>query len=175
MKRRTALWALAAVVVGVTWSHLEWTAQDERWILRVDGRPVDVLGQMAQLWNRHTRDCRAVHTLALHDPTAQTALTTLRQHSPPDSQSARITQLLQQHDWLLATVHFTQLTSAVVLLRVEGTAMRVVEGGIWSGTTHPHAPEPFIRHYLRTRVPEVPAELLACWTAEPLISPSTAP
>ena len=72
-----------------------------------------------------------------------------------------------QGDWMLASVRFASLHPALALLRREAHGWEVVQGGVWSGSTHPFLPGPFIRHFLERRVPEVPADLLACHAGGP--------
>ncbi|MFM8864780.1 MAG: hypothetical protein ACKOFG_07645 [Limnohabitans sp.] len=162
MKRRTALLVLAVVTVTVSLSHLELQQVDERWLLHVDGRPVDLAGGLAEWRNRRVRDCRQVQALAPEDPRSALALQALQAHSPPDSLSAAITGLWARGDWMLASVRFASLHPALVLLRQAPQGWQVVQGGVWSGSTHPFHPGPFIRRYLQDRVPEAPADLLAC-------------
>ena len=164
MKRRTALLALAVVTVLVSLSHLELEQHDDSWLLRIDGRPVDLAGQVAELRERLLRDCRQVQTLTHDDPRTALALQAVQNHSPPDSRSASMTGLWAQGDWMLASVQFASLHPALALLRREPHGWQVVQGGVWSGSTHPFRPAPYIRRYLERRVPEAPADLLACQT-----------
>lgn len=144
-------------------SHLELEPADDSWLLLVDGRPVDLAGWASERYAALTRQCDQVKGLQASDRLYADALAVLRQHSPPDSQSAQLLGLSQQGDWLLAQVQFTRLHNAVVLLHASGQGLTIPEGGVWSGTTHPHRPEPLIRRYLHKRVPGVPADLMTCW------------
>ena len=143
-------------------SHLELRSSDDSWLLLVDGRAVDVAGELSQNYTRWTRDCLQVQAVAATEPLHAQALTALRQHSPPDSQSAELRQLTRSGSWLLAHARFNTLQEAVVLLEVGPQGVRVPEGAVWSGSTHPRRPEPIIRRYLQSRVPSVPEPLLAC-------------
>ncbi len=162
MKRRSALLALAIVLVLMSLSHLEIEQTDDSWLLRVDGRPVDLAGRVAEGLNWLGRDCRQVQSLTPDDARSRLALQTLQAHSPPDSLSASITGLWAQGDWMLAQVRFERLHPALVLLRREAHAWEVVNAGVWSGTAHPFRPGPFIRRYFERRVPDVPTDLLDC-------------
>jgi hypothetical protein len=166
MKRSTALGVLLAVAVLVPLSHLEVQPADDSWLLRIDGRPVDVAGAWAQTFTRWRRDCRRVQPLSPPHAVHAAALQALREHSPPDSASAEIVSLSRQGDWLLAQARFGPLQNAVVLLQASAQGWGVVEAGIWSGSTHPMRAEPFIRRYLQRQVPEVPSDLLDCLDAE---------
>lgn len=154
---------LLAMLVLLPLSHLEIEPVDDSWLLRVDGRPVDVAGALAQAYTRWRRDCRPVQAVPENEALHAEVLSTLRQHSPPDSHSAELTALTRSGPWLLAQVRFGALQEAVVLLVRTEAGVQVAEGGVWSGPTHPHRPEPLIRRYLQKRVPSAPAQLLACW------------
>lgn len=143
-------------------SHLELRSSDGSWLLLVDGRAVDVAGVLSQSYTRWTRDCRQVQSVAATEPLHAQVLAALRQHSPPDSLSADLRQLTRSGSWLLAHARFDTLQEAVVLLELSPQGVRVPEGAVWSGSTHPHRPEPLIRRYLQSRVPSAPEPLLAC-------------
>ena len=154
---------LAALLIGLPMSHLEIETSDGSWLLRVDGRPVDVAGQIAQRYTALTRNCTQVRTLAPTDPLHAQVLAAVRQYSPPDSGSARLVHLAQHGQWLLAQVRFSGLQDAVVLLQGAAGGVTIPAGGIWSGATHPHLAEPMIRRYLQNAVPAAPLELTACF------------
>lgn len=163
MRSRAALAVLLGLAVLVPISHLQIRTFDGIWFVLVDGRPVDVTGWMAERWAALVRDCRQVQPLQASDPRHTSALDALRVYSPPASSSARIVSLSVQGDWLLAQAQFEQLQTAVVLMNLSPQGMVIAQGGIWSGQTHPHRPNPFIRRYLRARVPEAPADLTTCF------------
>jgi len=167
MKRSTALSVLLAVAVLVPLSHVEVQSTDDTWLLRVDGRPVDLAGAVSQAYTRWRRDCGRVQQLGATQPVHAAALQVLRGHSPPASASAELRSLARQGDWLLAQVRFGHLQDAVVLLQASSQGWRVDTAGIWSGTTHPLRPEPFIRRYLQRRVPDAPTDLLDCLEVQP--------
>mgnify|MGYP001247346186 CR=1 FL=1 len=165
MKLRAMPVVLLALVVLLPLSHLEFERVDDSWLLRVDGRPVDMAGALAQAYTRWQRDCGPVQAVAASEALHAEVLSALRQHSPPDSNNAELTRLTRLGPWLLAQVRFGVLQDALVLLEHSEAGVHVAEGGVWSGTTHPHRPEPLIRRYLQSRVPAAPAQLLACWDA----------
>jgi len=163
VRSRAALTVLGLLSLAVPLSHLQLQQVDQRWLLDVDGRLVDVAGQWSDRMNHMLRDCTQVHVVPPNEAMHAQALKTLQQHSPPDSLELRLSRLWQMGDWLLAEVDFERLAPAVVLLRHHETALEVVTSGVWSGSTHPHWPAPFIRQYLARRVLEAPAALLNCF------------
>ncbi len=167
MKRQTALRVLAVLTVAVALSHLELERRDGRWLLRIDGRPVDLAGRWAEVRDRLLHDCRQVQALTPDDPRSALALQAVQAHSPPDSLSAVLAGLWVQGDWMLASVQFANLHPALTLLRRGPQGWQLVPGGVWSGSTHPFRPGPFIRQYLQQRAPEAPADLLACHAGAP--------
>lgn len=162
MKRRTGLIVLLALAVGLPLTHLELQSDQEGWLLVVDGRPVDVAGQVQEAWIAMTRDCRRVQSLAPGDALWVQALEVLRQHSPPHSRSANIVSALHQDGWLLARVQFNGLQTALVPMQLSPNGATVAERGIWSGETHPYRPRPFIGRYIGARLPDLPRSLLDC-------------
>ena len=164
MKYRASGVVLVAMLVALPLSHLEIQNSDDSWLLRVDGRPVDLAGYLSERLTRFTRDCRDVHTLEPSDALSAQALRAIKQYSPPDSLSARMVHLIRQDDWLLAQVKFRDLQDAVVLLTATKEGLDIAMGGVWSGATHPHRPEPSIRRYLQGRVPAAPADLTECFS-----------
>lgn len=151
------------MVFFLPFQHLELESSDDSWLLLVDGRPVDVVGYFSEQFTSLTRRCNQVEMVIPGDPLQEQALNAIRQYSPPDSFSAQILQLTRQHDWLLAQVKFDQLESAVVLLTQLDQKYSIPTGGVWSGSTHPHRPEPFVRRFIRANVPLVPAQLMSCF------------
>jgi hypothetical protein len=152
-----------ALALLVPLSHLEIQASDDSWLLLVDGRPVDVAGYLSDRSTQLVRDCRQVQVLQPTDPWHADALRAIRHESPPDSLSAQLVHLTRQDAWLLAQVKFSDLQAAVVVLTASERGLTMAQGAVWSGTTQPHRPDPFIRRYLRSRVPAAPADLIACF------------
>lgn len=144
-------------------SHLDLEVSDNSWLLRVDGRPVDLAGYLSEKYTALIRECRAVIKVLPSEPPHADVLTAIQRYSPPDSSSAQIVQLLQQDQWFLAQVRFSTLQDAVVVLKTKAQGVEIVHGGVWSGSTHPHRPASVIRRYLKTAVPPAPAELTDCF------------
>ena len=163
MKYRASAVVLAALLVALPLSHLEIESADDSWLLRVDGRPVDIAGYVSERYTQLTRDCSRVHALLPSDPLSAQALSAIEQYSPPDSLLARMVHVIRKDDWLLAQVKFRNLQDAVVLLIATKEGLEIAKGGVWSGSTHPHRPEPLIRRYLQGRVPAAPADLTECF------------
>ena len=163
MKYRASGVVLVAMLVALPLSHLEIQTSDDSWLLRVDGRPVDIAGYVSERYTQFTRECSHVHALLPSDPLSAQALGAIEQHSPPDSLSARMVHVIRKDDWFLVQVNFRSLQDAVVLLSATKEGLEIAMGGVWSGTTHPHRPEPLIRRYLQGRVPAAPADLTECF------------
>lgn len=143
--------------------HLEIEATDDSWLLRVDGRGVDVAGHVSEQFTSLTRSCNSVRRVLPNDALYADTLNVIRQYSPPDSLSAQVMDLTRQDDWLLAQVTFDRLNSAVVLLNTSQMGLTIPHGAIWSGPTHPHRPEPLIRRYIRSKASAAPQALMDCF------------
>lgn len=163
MKYRAKGIVLAALLISLPFLHLDIETSDDSWLLWVDGRPVDVAGYFSDQLTTLTRQCDRVEVVLHGDPLHGQVLGAIRQYSPPDSLTAQILHLTRQHEWLLAQVKFDQLQDAVVLLTQSAQDIVIPTGGIWSGSTHPHRPEPLIRRFIRSGVPSVPEELMSCF------------
>jgi hypothetical protein len=151
------------MVIFLPFLHLDIETSDDSWLLWVDGRPVDVSGYISEQFTALTRRCDQVAMVMPGDPLHEQALNVIRQYSPPDSLTAQLLHLNRQHEWLLAQVEFDQLQDAVVLLTQSEQDIVIPTGGIWSGSTHPHRPEPLIRRFIRSGLPSAPEELLNCF------------
>jgi len=138
MKYRASGVVLVAMLVALPLSHLEIQTSDDSWLLRVDGRPVDIAGYVSERYTQFTRECSHVHALLPSDPLSAQALGAIEQHSPPDSLSARMVHVIRKDDWFLVQVKFRSLQDAVVLLSATKEGLEIAMGGVWSGTTHPH-------------------------------------
>jgi hypothetical protein len=163
MTPRVARAALAATLIGVALSHLEWSQADNGHLLVVDGRPIDVQGWMNNLLNRVRRDCTTVQALQATDTLLHAPLQVLREHSPPASRSARLAGAWASGGWMLLEVEFDALLPAVVLMHKTGADWTVAPQGVWSGQTQPWLAAPLIRAYLSRQVTSAPAPLLACF------------
>lgn len=149
-------------LVGTLLLHVRVESRDGAWLLSVDGRALDLRGALADPLNRLGRDCSGVATLQRADPDWSAALAQVRDHSPPDSRSAELVTLQRSGDWLVAEIAFGTLEPAVLVLQRQGARWQIADAAIWSGTTAPWRPGPFIRQFVGARVPGLPPALLAC-------------
>lgn len=140
--------------------------RDDGWLLMAAGRPVDVAGSLASLWNRGLRECSPLTALAPGDPVHERALEALRGYSPPDSHSARVGHMLALGPWRLLQATFDTLEPVVVVVRDDGAAVEVLSQAVWSGSTRPWDAGWRIRDFLGARAEEVPRRLIDC--LEPL-------
>lgn len=167
MKRHVAATLLALTTLGVINAHVDVEAQDGRYFGVWQGKKHDVIGWFADRSNQLWRDCSKVQQLAPDSMTAGQVLALIREYSPPDSRQAQLIGLQQQGRWLVAELNFAQLNPAVVLLHQDGGALRLLERGIWSGSTAPWQPGPRIREHLRRQGQQAhgqfPEALLACY------------
>lgn len=147
-------------------SHVQFEPSDDSWLLLVDGRPVDIAGYFSEQFADLTRNCSRIQELHIKDQLYADVLAAIQQYSFPDSASAELISLQRQDNWLLAQVRFSRLQNAVVLLSYSENGLTIPSGSVWSGTTHPHRPEPIIRRYLRIRAPDVPSDLLRCFVSQ---------
>lgn len=162
MKKHVALTALLITALGVLNAHVDVPHVDGRTFVMTQGQMYDAIGWGEDLWTRATRRCSLVHTLDSRVPMHHNALAAIQSYSPPDSRSARLRQLLQAGDWLLAEVEFDQLNPAVVVLQLQGANVVVLQKAIWSGDTQPWRPAPLIRRHLHAQAPLTPQSLLDC-------------
>lgn len=162
MKRHVAVIVLAVTTALVIDLHVDWRRADNGVLLRVGEQDVDVLGHARQIWTRLTRRCDGVQPLRAGSPEWETALNAIRDYSPPDSRSARLIALTRQGDWLLGQVNSDILMPAVVTLQARGADLNLVPNGIWSGSTWPWLPTPWIRDYLMRQAPGLPVALTDC-------------
>ncbi len=159
-RSRAQRWLLLLMCLVIPWSYLGLEKLDGRWFLVLNGRPVDVTGQADQAWTRWWRDCGQVQVM--HEPAAlRLALDAVRRFSPPDSLSGEWVSVQQHKSWVLAQVRFERLHDAVVLMRTSARRAEVV--AVWSGFTHPHQPEAWIRRHLIVQAPQAPPALLDCF------------
>lgn len=169
MKKHVALTLLLLTTLGVINAHVDLPEVDGRRFVLAQGKLHDPLGWFEDQWTQSLRRCGAVRRLDSNSNDVQASLRAIQAFSPPDSQSARLLQVLAHSDWLLAEVEFERLNPAVVLLRKNPTQVQVVGDAVWSGSTEPWRPAPLIRRHLSAKAPELPRALLECFT------PSAAP
>ncbi|WP_341685160.1 hypothetical protein [Limnohabitans sp.] len=163
MRYKAQAIVLAIILVMLPAIHLEVQSSDDSWLLVVDGRPVDVAGLFSQFHAQVTRRCDKVKSIHSEDPLHGDVLRVIRHYSPPDSLSLHIVGISQLENWVITQVKFQHLNDAVVLLNTTSQGLKLVHNGIWSGSTHPHYPEPVIRRYLESRIPGVPKDLIGCF------------
>ncbi len=178
MKRHVAAIVLAVATVLVIDLHADWRRADNGVLLRVGEQDVDVLGHARQAWTRLSRHCAGVQALRSGDAEWETALSAVRDYSPPDSHSAQLIAPTRQGDWLLGQVNSDVLMPAVVTLRAQGPQLRLVPNGVWSGSTWPWLPTPWVRDYLVRQVPDLPDTLTDCLEIDArsqLLQPAPAP
>jgi hypothetical protein len=166
MKKHVALTLLLVTTLGVLNAHVDVPQVDGRRFVLTQGQMYDAIGWGEDLWTRATRRCSQVQALGRTEPVYAKALADIQAYSPPDSRSARLQQLQQAGDWLIAEVEFDQLSPAVVVLQVQGERVVVVHKAIWSGDTRPWRPAPLIRQHLSQQAPKLPAQLLACYSPQ---------
>ena len=162
MKKHVALTLLLVTTLGVLNAHVDVPRVDGRRFVLTQGQMYDAIGWGEDLWTRTTRRCSQVRTLGSTELVHAQALAAIQAYSPPDSHSARLRQLQQAGDWLLAEVEFEQLSPAVVVLQVQSGRVVVLPTAIWSGDTQPWRPAPLIRRHLQTQAPLLPRALLDC-------------
>jgi hypothetical protein len=152
-------------VLGVLLSHVSLQRDENGQLLNIDGRTIDVVGEWSQ-WKTHLqRHCDNVHALSMDDPWALKALQVVQNYSPPDSHSAALQSLIQDHDWFIAEFEFETLLPAVIIFHQHEDRLELHEQSIWSGSTAPWKAMPRIRAYLQLTDPQVPSHLIDCWDA----------
>jgi hypothetical protein len=171
MKKYVALSLLAVTALGVIASHLEVQRYDDGYFLRIDGVPVDASGHASEALNRATRRCDAVAQRSpsdlSSDPSATAVKGLISDYSPPDSERLQLRQLLSLGPWFLAEVEFSDLQPAVILIEQNAQGLSIHNDSIWSGSTQPWVPGPWIRRYLRQRAPLAPPALWDCFDTTP--------
>ena len=168
MKRHVAAILVLLTTAVVIDNHVDWERLDGRRLLSVSGQRFDVTGWAAEQALAWRRDCRQLAPLPMDSPAAEQVLEVIRQHSLPDSQSARGLQIRQLGDWVVAEVTFDTLKPALVVLRQQGGQWRVQDRAVWSGSTAPWNSAHFVRRYLRQQAPDLPQALLDCTDIDPV-------
>jgi hypothetical protein len=163
MPRRISIYVLMLVILGVFLNHFSVSHKENGWLLLIDGREVDALGMAQENWVKLSRRCGRVTPVAPTSPQHSDIQKLIQAYSPPSSESAQIVRLLTMDDWLLVEVVFKELLPAVVLIDQSKGPPRIIPNAIWSGETHPWLAGPFIRHYLASKAPDAPVQLLQCY------------
>ncbi|WP_333842125.1 hypothetical protein [Limnohabitans sp.] len=164
MHPRVSIPLLALVICGVFATHIQIEPTENGNLLAIDGRKVDLLGHVNNQWVALTRSCQNVTMLGVDEALLRQAQSTIQNYSPPNSQSAQIASAWSSGAWLLVEVEFDDLLPAVVTLTQANGALSVVPNAIWSGYTQPWVAAPFIRDYLSRQAPEMPSDLVKCFT-----------
>ena len=154
---------LSIVLIAVVASHINWIKDDLGYLLTIDGKPLDLIGNLKNEVTKATRNCESVVRVLPAQHKYQIAQTLINDYSPPDSSQAQIASVWSKDSWLLVEVEFKKLLPAVVLIQNANSAPSILAEGIWSGYTNPHKSAPFIRDYLSNQVEAVPAQLLNCF------------
>ena len=163
MNKKVSLTVLGLVMAGVIAAHVSWVKKDNGYLWVVDGRDIDIQGQVKNSWVRWTRSCDQVTRLSEQDPVYQQAQDLIKAYSPPHSQSAQLASVWTTGAWTLAETEFKQLLPAVVVIHSTDTGSAIVPHAVWSGTTLPWLAAPHIRQYLGAQAPGIPADLLDCF------------
>ena len=164
MKKKVALPLLLIVLVAVTASHIGFKRADHSYLMVVDGREVDVIGKTKNQLLAYTQNCSNVLQPQKDDTTFLAVQSAIQDYSPPQSHSAKIASMWSMGEWVLAEVEFDSLLPAVVTIQISSNETQIVPRGIWSGLTKPWLAAPLIRTYLKTQVPELPNQLLNCFS-----------
>ena len=153
--------ALAVIVWLVASPGIE--RRDGRWLLLVNGVPVDVLGTADETWQRLTSDCSQVAELSRDTAATASLLALIREFSPPDSLTATIHSVYKTADWWVVEASFDHLPPAwIVLHQSPGENAGLAVRAVWSGSTYPWRAMPFAGAYLQGQIRDVPPALLRC-------------
>lgn len=165
MKRRISRWfsALGLIAIVAILLSPRIVHRDDRWLLTVNGVPLDVIGTVVEWWGRQVSDCGLVTALATDTVEAHLALDLLRRYSPPDSESARLIRVDSTNGWLLVEAGFDALPPVLALMRSDPRrSMPAAIRAVWSGSAYPWRLVPFAAEYLGARAPDAPPELIRC-------------
>jgi hypothetical protein len=164
MRPRVSVPLLALVICGVLLTHIQVVPTENGILLSIDGRKVDVLGEINNHWVTQTRNCKDVTVVSPDMAVYRQAQGLIQAYSPPSSQSAKIASAWSSGPWLLVEVEFDALLPAVATLKATNGEFTIVPNAIWSGYTQPWVAAPFIRDYLLRQAPDMPADLVKCFT-----------
>lgn len=166
MPPRVSVPLLALVIFGVALTHIHVVPTDNGALLSIDGRQVDLWGEVKNHWVAQTKSCKNVALVHADNEAYRQAQSLIQAYSPPNSQSAKIASAWSSDSWLLMEVEFDALLPAVVTLKQTNGQFTIVPNAIWSGYTQPWVAAPFIRDYVSRQVPDMPADLLTCFTPQ---------
>jgi len=154
---------LSIVLIAVVASHFNWIKDDLGYLLAIDGKPLDLIGNLKNQVTKATRNCKSVVRVLPAQHKYQIAQTLINNFSPPDSSQSQIASVWSKDSWLMVEVEFKNLLPAVVLIQNANSAPSILAQGIWSGYTNPYKSAPFIRDYLSHQVDAIPAQLINCF------------
>jgi hypothetical protein len=165
LQRRVRRWlstlgfiALVAILLEPKLVH-----KDQRWLLTINGEPIDVAGTAAEIWGRMVSDCSVVTSLSTDTVEGRLSLELLRRYSPPDSESARLVRIDSARGWLFVEAGFETLPPVLALIRQDPLQpVTATIKAVWSGTSYPWRLVPFAAAFLSARAPDAPTELLLC-------------
>lgn len=166
MHPRVSVPLLALVICGVLLSHIQVVSTENGPLLSIDGRKVDVLGDINNRWVTLTRNCKDVTVVDTDTVDYRQAQSLIQAYSPPNSKSARIASAWASGPWLLMEVEFDALLPAVVTLKAADGEFTIVPNAIWSGYAQPWVAAPFIRNHLSRQAPDMPIDLVKCFTPQ---------
>jgi hypothetical protein len=163
MNKRVSLIVLCVVALGVISAHVSWVQKENGYLLVVDEREVDIIGEAKNDWVRSTRSCDAVLRVGNEEQLYLAVEKTIKAYSPPHSESAQLASVWTTGVWTLAEVEFKDLLPAVVLIQSVGAISAIMPNAVWSGHTKPWKAAPYIREYLSKNSPETPVNLFECF------------
>jgi hypothetical protein len=148
--------------------HMEWTSSENGTLLVIDNRAFDFFGAVDNQWNRLTRSCHTVNRLTATQEKYQSALSLIKNYSPPNSMSAKIASAWSLDTWTLVEVEFADLLPAVVLIHTQNDQPSIVPNAVWSGYTKPWKSAPYIRKYIFKNADGLPQALPDCFEPQSL-------
>jgi hypothetical protein len=163
MNKRVSLIVLCVVAFGVISAHVSLAHKENGYLLVIDEREIDIVGEFHNDWVRSTRRCDDVLRLSDKDQLYLDVEKTIKAYSPPNSEAAQIASVWTTGVWTLAEVEFKELLPAVVLIKHTDTISAIVPNAVWSGYTKPWKAAPYIREYLSKQSRETPASLFECF------------
>ena len=165
MNNKALFLLMIIVVLGVALSHLGLRDDDNGTLLLIDNRPVDIKGEVNNIWVNLRRDCSSLIQLEPSDKQYYKVKNLIQSYSPPSSASAKLFTIIEYRGWLLAEAEFDDLLPAVILIKSETPYkdLQIIPNAIWSGFTKPWKSAPYIRGYISRQQPDVPQNLLDCF------------
>ena len=116
MNKRVSLIVLCVVAFGVISAHVSWAHKENGYLLVIDEREIDIVGEFHNDWVRSTRRCDDVLRLSDKDQLYLDVEKTIKAYSPPNSEAAQIASVWTTDVWTLAEVEFKELLCQFVRL-----------------------------------------------------------